>query len=338
MPTTLTTKYLEDASGNKIAPVTTPGAVRWEDGDSMDDFAYATWGFLYELEDNKQDALVFATAYDPDNNPVATVADVPTGDLANVNKDGTSSTKYLRGDATWQTFPSSLPANGGNSQTVNNHTVLSDVPANAVFTDTTYESKTASSGGTAVSLCTTGEKYTWNSKQDALTFNTTPSSSNKVATMADIPSSLPANGGNAATVNNHTVGTDVPSGAVFTDTTYSAGTNITLSGTTINAKGLPVSAGTATSLANLPVTNRLVVATISSNQSTVSISNGVTALTAGCELHVIIIASADVTITLPSSSPYVNCNDDSSLEVASGTYAELNFISDGTSIYVRAIS
>ena len=58
-------------------------------------------------------------------------------------------------------------------------------------------------------------------KQDALTFNTTPSSSNKVATMSDIPSSLPANGGNAATVNNHTVAADVPSGAVFTDTTYS---------------------------------------------------------------------------------------------------------------------
>ncbi len=34
--------------------------------------------------------------------------------------------------------------------------------------DTTYESKSASSGGTAVSLVTTGEKYTWNNKQSAL--------------------------------------------------------------------------------------------------------------------------------------------------------------------------
>lgn len=34
-------------------------------------------------------------------------------------------------------------------------------------TDTTYESKTAAQGGTAVSLCTTGEKYTWNNKADA---------------------------------------------------------------------------------------------------------------------------------------------------------------------------
>lgn len=33
------------------------------------------------------------------------------------------------------------------------------------LTDTTYESKTAASGGTALSLVTTGEKYTWNNKQ-----------------------------------------------------------------------------------------------------------------------------------------------------------------------------
>ena len=34
------------------------------------------------------------------------------------------------------------------------------------------------------------EKQTWNGKQDALTFNSTPSSSNKVATMADIPAAF----------------------------------------------------------------------------------------------------------------------------------------------------
>lgn len=36
------------------------------------------------------------------------------------------------------------------------------------LTDTTYESKTADSGGTALSLVTTGEKYTWNNKQAAI--------------------------------------------------------------------------------------------------------------------------------------------------------------------------
>ena len=37
-----------------------------------------------------------------------------------------------------------------------------------------YESKAAASGGTALSLVTTGEKYTWNGKQDSLTIDSTP--------------------------------------------------------------------------------------------------------------------------------------------------------------------
>lgn len=40
-------------------------------------------------------------------------------------------------------FPTSMAANGGNSSTVNGHTVNSDVPANAKFTDTTYSTMTA---------------------------------------------------------------------------------------------------------------------------------------------------------------------------------------------------
>lgn len=43
--------------------------------------------------------------------------------------------------------PSSLPANGGNSTTVNGHTVNSNVPANAKFTDTTYAIATTSANG-----------------------------------------------------------------------------------------------------------------------------------------------------------------------------------------------
>ena len=46
---------------------------------------------------------------------------------------------------------------GANIDTINGVTVGSSPK----FTDTTYESKTAASGGTDVSLVTTGEKYTW---------------------------------------------------------------------------------------------------------------------------------------------------------------------------------
>ena len=46
------------------------------------------------------------------------------------------------------------------------------------------------------------------------------------------PTSMPANGGNAATVGGHTVAVDVPAGAKFTDTTYS-----TFKGATESAAG-----------------------------------------------------------------------------------------------------
>ena len=48
------------------------------------------------------------------------------------------------------------------------------------------------------------------------------------AKKTEIPTTLPANGGNSDTVNNHTVQTDVPSGAVFTDTIT---TNVVVSAT-----------------------------------------------------------------------------------------------------------
>ena len=48
---------------------------------------------------------------------------------------------------------------------------------------------------------------------------------------------IPGNiSGDAATVGGHTVGVNVPSTAKFTDTTYSAGTGISLSGTTFSVK------------------------------------------------------------------------------------------------------
>lgn len=52
----------------------------------------------------------------------------------------------------------------GDAQTINGHTVAKNVPSDAVFTDTTYSSLAAASGGTDLSLVTTGEKYSWNAK------------------------------------------------------------------------------------------------------------------------------------------------------------------------------
>lgn len=44
-------------------------------------------------------------------------------------------------------FPDSLPANGGNAATVGGHTVEANVPANAKFTDTTYDDANTTKAG-----------------------------------------------------------------------------------------------------------------------------------------------------------------------------------------------
>lgn len=43
-------------------------------------------------------------------------------------------------------------------------TIAKSVPADAQFTDTTYENKAAVSGGTDISLVSTGDKYNWDNK------------------------------------------------------------------------------------------------------------------------------------------------------------------------------
>ena len=64
------------------------------------------------------------------------------------------------------TSPSSKLDVNGTLNVTGNATLTSingvTVGSSPKFTDTTYSSKAAASGGTAVSLCTTGEKYNWN--------------------------------------------------------------------------------------------------------------------------------------------------------------------------------
>jgi len=125
-------------------------------------------------------------------------------------------------------------ATATNASKVNNHTVESDVPANAKFTDTTYESKAAASGGTAVSLVTTGEKYTWNNKSTvptnhastATTYGTGSSSSYGHVKLSESTSSTSgASGGIAATPSAVKTAYDLANTANTTANTALSGVN-----------------------------------------------------------------------------------------------------------------
>ena len=74
--------------------------------------------------------------------PVATIETlkhlVSNSDKKYATKDSLSTVATTGNYSDLKGTPTSLPANGGNASTVNGHTVLSNVPANAKFTDTVY--------------------------------------------------------------------------------------------------------------------------------------------------------------------------------------------------------
>lgn len=63
MPTTLQTKFLEDSQGNKYAPVTTPNAVRWANGDNLDDKLGEKQDVINDLSDIRSGASAGTSAY-----------------------------------------------------------------------------------------------------------------------------------------------------------------------------------------------------------------------------------------------------------------------------------
>lgn len=85
-----------------------------------------------ELKADKTELDVYVTDTDLTNKCYATETWVNEQGFLTQHQD-------LSNYATKDEIPTTLPANGGNSDTVNNHTVKSDVPENAVFTDTVYD-------------------------------------------------------------------------------------------------------------------------------------------------------------------------------------------------------
>ena len=111
----------------------------------------------------------------------------PQGEPGAKGADGTTvavklgSTQYNHtgGVINLPAYPTSLPASGGNSTTVNEHTVNSDVPSNAKFTDTVYTHPTTHPPSIIVQdinnrFVSDSEKSLWGGKQDALGYTPLP--------------------------------------------------------------------------------------------------------------------------------------------------------------------
>lgn len=86
------------------------------------------------------------------------------------------------------------------------------------------ETKLSTEAGYEVYAAGTAASVPWSGVTGKPSTYTPSSHTHTKSQITDFPSSLPANGGNSATVNGHTVNSDVPSGAKFTDTTYNDAT------------------------------------------------------------------------------------------------------------------
>lgn len=316
-------KSVTDSNGTKIYPVTITRGVYDTDKNQR----------LNETLANKADNTIMGAS--GNNHAPGLVPD--TSSTA-------GTTKYLREDGTWQEPPNNnttyslsvgigedankiilTPSNGTANKitvpyatdagTVSGKTVGVNVPSDAQFTDTTYESKAAESGGTAVSLVTTGEKYIWGQKQDALTFNTTPSSSNKVATMADIPSSLPAS--------------DVYSWAKEQNKPSYAYSEIGYEVNTTTANGVYTGAITidgSKPLHVIAITGDVTV-TLSTNPS------------AGHSTHVLFTSTVARTVTINHDNTSRVCPEAKNVtfNITANGYAEVDFLNANSKIYVRGV-
>ena len=133
-------------------------------------------------------------------------------------------------------------------------------------------------------------------------------------TAASIPTSLPANGGNAATVGGHTVGTDVPANAVFTDTVY----NDSAIQAEVAKAIKPANVSGVTTLTGLPVTNYSIKATVSAN-TPISFAS---VPPEGSEFMIDILSTAAFTQAIPNGSGWQS--DEESLDVEANKVASIS--------------
>ena len=154
----------------------------------VSDTAYASsWNWVTSTAPSKNavydkiSAMDTTISWKADSSSLATVAtswsyndltDKPSIPSWQIQSDwtqtNTSAVDYIKNKPTIPTVNNGTLTITQNGTSKGTFTANQSWASTIALTDTTYESKTAASWGTAVSLVTTWEKYTWNNKQSAI--------------------------------------------------------------------------------------------------------------------------------------------------------------------------
>ena len=212
------------------------------------------------------------------------------------------------------------------------YTLGKSVPANAVFTDnnTTY------AAGSFITI--TGSNNSINVSTG--TSSTTVARGDHKHTSGDVTNFSAAIEGvvSTSTTITNKINTVVASSLTATTGNVRASVDSAIASNTVVVASKAVADfysghNYVTSLANIPTTKRLVIATISSSTNELSLSGNT--LTDGYEIHIIVKnnGTAEAAVTLPTGGKYVTVGD--AIKVAANSTGEINIISDGTSLYVR---
>lgn len=154
----------------------TLSANTWAYIPSGDETDSDTWRNIKINGTEKLGSGISTGAVDFVNGTNTTVSYNATGNKISINATDTNTHRPIQVNGTQILGDNTTALNlkAGDNVSVTNSSGTVTIAA----TDTTYESKTAASGGTDVSLVTTGEKYTWNNKSD-LTLGTTATTAAK---------------------------------------------------------------------------------------------------------------------------------------------------------------
>ena len=307
---------------------------------------------------------------------VAQILNKPT--IPAAANDGTFKINSKVGNTTTEVGGTSANASNNTSVTLvqgSNVTLTTDATNKEITiaaTDTTYESKSAASGGTAVSLVTTGEKYTWNSKQAGvakLGSTTKPVYTSAAGTFAECSTYA---GGTAVTLNGSSkaastasfyaptgAGTNgqylksngsgapswtnfptIPSislnGSTTTTPSFYAPTSYGTSGYYLKANGSG-SAPTWTQLElNMSDVATISVEPISANkQSSCTITGGDNIVKSQTIIYTN-SGSSDLTVTVPTTYKTPD-GAEIILTAKAGGYCEVNYLVIGTTVYARGL-